>query len=206
VIAHTDIGDSKGKIIEAATAEFAQFGLAGARIDHIAANAGINKAMIYYHFKSKEDLYQTIIDQQIGSVVEKLIGRFAEGANLEEALRLASEQYHELLAPEGRFRAIFLHEVAAGATHLKQALMRIVTQQGVPRTIFRMLEEGKREGRYRNIDSRQVMLAFVGMNFFYLLAAPVANVIWEIENEEEFRRNRPAALVDLFLHGVEKHG
>jgi len=206
MVVSTETGDSKQKIIEAATTEFAQFGLAGARIDRIAKNACINKAMIYYHFHSKENLYQTTIDEQIGSVAEKLAGHFAEGVNLEQALRLASEQYHDLLAPHSRFRSIFLHEIASGGEHLKQALLRIITQRGIPRTIFRMLEEGKQEGRFRDVDSRQVMLAFVGMNFFYLLAAPVANLIWEIENEEEFRQKRPAALVDLFLHGVEKHG
>jgi TetR/AcrR family transcriptional regulator len=200
-----DVGDSKGKILEAATTEFAQYGLAGARIDRIAESAGINKAMIYYHFHSKENLYQAIINQQISSVAEKLAEHFADGVSLEEALLLASEQHHNLLAPNSRFRAIFLHEIAAGAGHLKQALLRIVTQRGLPRTIFGMLEDGKREGRFRDVDSRQVMLAFIGMNFFYLLAAPVANMIWEIDNEEEFRQKRPAALVDLFLHGVEKH-
>jgi len=202
---NAEICDSKGKIIEAATTEFAQYGLAGARIDRIAESAGINKAMIYYHFHSKENLYQAIIDQQISSMAEKLAEHFADGVSLEEALRLASEQYHNLLAPNSHFRAIFLHEIAAGAGHLKQALLRIVTQRGLPRTIFGMLEDGKRERRFRDVDSRQVMLAFIGMNFFYLLAAPVANMIWEIDNEEEFRQKRPAALVDLFLHGVEKH-
>ncbi len=205
MVADVDSVDTKGKIIDAATSEFAEYGLAGARIDRIAAHAGINKAMIYYHFQSKENLYQAIIDQQIGSVVEKLAGQFAEGVSLEQALRLASEQYHILLAPSSHFRAIFLHEVAMGAVHLKQALVRIVARRGLPQAVFKMIEEGKRQGRFRDVDTRQVMLAFIGMNFFYLLAAPVANVIWEIENEEEFRRNRPAALVDLFLHGVEKH-
>jgi len=44
------------RILEAAKQEFAAHGLAGARVDRIAANAGANKRMLYYHIGNKEDL------------------------------------------------------------------------------------------------------------------------------------------------------
>ena len=52
---------SRDRIINAALDEFGQFGLAGARVDRIAKKAGLNKAMIYYHFNSKENLYREMI-------------------------------------------------------------------------------------------------------------------------------------------------
>ncbi|HKP24807.1 MAG TPA: helix-turn-helix domain-containing protein, partial [Dongiaceae bacterium] len=49
------------RIIEAAKQEFAAHGLAGARVDRIAANAGANKRMLYYHVGNKEDLYLAVL-------------------------------------------------------------------------------------------------------------------------------------------------
>lgn len=58
-------GDStrtRGRILEAATAEFAAHGIAGARIDRIAAASGSNKALIYKYFGNKDQLFDAVFD------------------------------------------------------------------------------------------------------------------------------------------------
>src|SRR5436309_15286089 len=50
------------RILEAAKQAFAAYGLAGARVDRIAANAGANKRMLYYHVGNKEELYLALLD------------------------------------------------------------------------------------------------------------------------------------------------
>ena len=52
---------TKQRILEAAEAEFSEKGIFGARIDSIAANAGVNKRMIYEYFLNKEGLYKTVL-------------------------------------------------------------------------------------------------------------------------------------------------
>jgi AcrR family transcriptional regulator len=54
-------------VLEVAAAEFAEHGLAGARIERIAAQAGLNVRMIYYHFSSKEELYRAVADPALGA-------------------------------------------------------------------------------------------------------------------------------------------
>jgi TetR/AcrR family transcriptional regulator len=58
----TEIIPGKEKILETALVEFADKGYEGARVDRIAIEAGVNKALIYYHFKSKEELYVSTIN------------------------------------------------------------------------------------------------------------------------------------------------
>ncbi|HJS56985.1 MAG TPA: helix-turn-helix domain-containing protein, partial [Vicinamibacteria bacterium] len=48
-------------LLEAATQVFMETGFAGARVDQIARQAQVNKAMIYYHFRSKRGLYQAVL-------------------------------------------------------------------------------------------------------------------------------------------------
>ncbi|MBP9042811.1 MAG: helix-turn-helix transcriptional regulator, partial [Spirochaetes bacterium] len=63
---------TEDKILNGALDEFAELGFDGARVDRIAARSGLNKAMIYYYFKSKENLYETIV-KNIASIIQSSI-------------------------------------------------------------------------------------------------------------------------------------
>lgn len=67
----TEIIPGKEKILEAALADFADKGYDGARVDRIAIEAGVNKALIYYHFKSKEELYVAAINYLFAKAAPK---------------------------------------------------------------------------------------------------------------------------------------
>src|ERR1700721_505653 len=57
---------TRAAILAAAASIFADSGLAGARTDAIAAAAGVNKALLYYYFKSKEHLYEAVVEDHFG--------------------------------------------------------------------------------------------------------------------------------------------
>ncbi|WP_127502839.1 TetR family transcriptional regulator [Actinoplanes solisilvae] len=57
-------GNSKALLLSAATVEFAEFGLAGARIDRIAERAGVNKRLIYVYYGDKDRLFDAVVDDQ----------------------------------------------------------------------------------------------------------------------------------------------
>jgi len=59
-------------ILDAALAEFAAHGVAGARVDRIAAAAGCNKNLIYVYFQSKENLFATVLEQQLPRVYREI--------------------------------------------------------------------------------------------------------------------------------------
>ena len=113
---------SRNRILESAETEFAEFGLAGARVDRIAERAGINKAMIYYHFSSKENLYRTIIRDQYEKIGDIAIKTADEGADFEAYFHEISKTLHMVFSPRGRFGKILMHELASGGRYLKEAL------------------------------------------------------------------------------------
>lgn len=57
--------ETKQRILDAAFQEFAGYGVAGARVDRIAKNAGCNKNLIYVYFDSKENLFATVLDHHL---------------------------------------------------------------------------------------------------------------------------------------------
>jgi AcrR family transcriptional regulator len=65
-----DAAATRARILEAAAAEFASFGIAGARVDRIAANAGANKAMLYRYFGSKDELFDAVFTAHVVAFVD----------------------------------------------------------------------------------------------------------------------------------------
>ncbi|MDP4095212.1 TetR family transcriptional regulator [Paenibacillus sp. P96] len=63
---------TKERILEAAMAEFSSYGIAGARVDRIAKNAGCNKNMIYIYFENKETLFITVLQKHLTRVYEEV--------------------------------------------------------------------------------------------------------------------------------------
>lgn len=58
-------------LLAAATTEFAQYGLAGARIDRIAERAGANKRLLYVYFGDKDALFAAVLEHQVGRLDEE---------------------------------------------------------------------------------------------------------------------------------------
>ncbi|MCR6487604.1 TetR family transcriptional regulator [Amycolatopsis sp. OK19-0408] len=108
--------ETKRRLLAAATEEFAERGIAGARVDRIAAIAECNKAMIYSYFGSKDRLFDTVFGESVGRFVldvpvdigdlpeyaGKLFDQYEERPDL---LRLAT--WHRLERPEGKW----VHEI-----------------------------------------------------------------------------------------------
>src|SRR5688572_21546863 len=63
-----DADASRADILSAATREFSEKGLSGARVDSIAERTKINKRMIYYYFGSKEGLYRAVLERSYGHI------------------------------------------------------------------------------------------------------------------------------------------
>lgn len=64
--------DTRRRLLDAATTEFAAFGIAGARVDRIAASAQCNKQAIYAYFGSKEALADAVLEALVGEIVESV--------------------------------------------------------------------------------------------------------------------------------------
>src|SRR6266436_1253879 len=80
---------SPDHILAAAALEFAERGFAGARVDRIARRARVNKAMLYYHLKSKERLYRTLLRRTFGLAAERLNAIAARHESPSEKVDLA---------------------------------------------------------------------------------------------------------------------
>src|SRR5829696_7071031 len=132
--------DSRERIFRAAAQEFASRGYAGANVDRIARAARLNKAMIYYHFKSKAALYREILRDMFGAVRAAVADVEASDAVPQEKIRRYVEAIAAAAEARPHFPPIWLREIAEGGEHVDAATLGYV--RDVLAALGRMMDQG----------------------------------------------------------------
>ena len=158
-------GGSREWVFRAACREFASKGFAGANVDRIAAAAGVNKAMIYYHFKSKAALYREILSDMFTAVAARLDAMGAEHSTPEGKIRAFVEAIAREAEARPHFPPIWFREIAEGGTHLDAGTIRIVG--GIVHRLALIIREGVNAGRFQPIEPLLVHGGIVGPLLLY---------------------------------------
>src|SRR6187455_2351332 len=110
--------DSRERVFRAAATEFAARGYAGASVDRIARGARLNKAMIYYHFKSKAALYREILRDMFEAVARRVSETAGSTADPPGKIRAFVEAIAVEAEARPHFPPIWFREIAEGGAHL----------------------------------------------------------------------------------------
>ncbi len=194
---------SKEKILEAAMGEFAKNGLQGARVDKIAAEAGVNKAMIYYHFSSKAKLYNEVVHNFVASRITMLQRDISNEVRLEDAVRQALDFHAEMFHNNPQVISIFLRELATPGSEIIATVANVIKGAGLPAEFSKKLSNGMRSGEFRPVDVRQAMISLMTMSIGYFLMSQIFDNVWQVTGEPAFIEERKKAIVDLFMNGVK---
>ena len=142
--------DSRTAIFRAAAHEFAERGYEAAGTDRIATRARVNKAMLYYHFGSKGELYAEIVRDMVGAVGAR-VRAVADGPGsaahkLDAWIRALVEE----AAARPWFPPIMLRELAARAPHFDATTFHMMN--AVLAGVADVIAQGQREGTFRDVD------------------------------------------------------
>ena len=156
-------------ILDAATAEFAQYGLGGARLERIIANTHTSKRMVYYHFGSKDGLYLAVLEHVNATT------RFRDdtfdpsiGTPLEALARFV-ENVFESMSERPDFVRLLTFENLSGATHVKASkLIAKLNQRGITQ-MQALLSRGQTDGTIRtDILPLDVYMHAIGLCYYHV--------------------------------------
>ena len=139
---------SKQRILQAAEAEFAEKGIYGARVDKIAADAEINKRMLYAYFGDKENLYKVVLSQvykRMENVEREIVDCRYTGTVLIEKIICA---YFDFLKSNPTFVNILMWENLNQGQYLQQIEGSHIERSTI-QYFAAELENGKKEGIFR---------------------------------------------------------
>lgn len=161
----TAVDSSRQRLFQAAAAEFAQQGFAGGNVDRIAKAAGLNKAMIYYHFQNKAELYREILRDMFRSVEARVRQTAESGAPPDLKVRAFVEAIALEAEARPHFPPIWFREIADGGTHLDHDTVSRIAN--IVRMLAGIIQEGVAAGRFRPVSPLLVHGGIVGPLLLY---------------------------------------
>jgi AcrR family transcriptional regulator len=182
---------SRDRLLAAAAVEFSARGFDGAKVDRIARQAGVNKAMLYYHFGSKAALYQAILLDVFSTIAARVADARREGGTADVQVRRFVRAVAATMAAHPHFPGVWLREMSEGGRHLTSAVVAQLT--GVLGTLGAILESGRRDGRFHGAHPLMVQLSIVGPLLLFAVSGDV---------RARFASRMPRALRALDRHDV----
>src|SRR2546430_17173842 len=158
---------TRKKLLTAARREFAQSGLAGARVDEIAARAGVNKQLVYHYFGDKDALYLAVLEwvyEEIRAQERKLN---LEGLPPEQAIQKLIEASFDHLAAHPDFILLLNDDNRGGARHVRGSRKLEAMHSPLVSLVSTILGEGVKAGIFRKrINTVHLYISIAGLSYF----------------------------------------
>lgn len=205
-----DLDRVASDILVAATHEFAEHGLAGARVDAIAARTGTSKRMIYYHFGSKEGLYAAVLAHAYRDVRgQGFDAAMVEGVPaLDALLALAAHAFDSHASHPEFVRLVMYENLQGGRTVAGLTDIAALNRDGLAQ-VAALLARGQAEGTVRaDVAARDVYLLFIAQCFHHVsnrlsLGAVLGT---DAAAAAEMDARRRAAVIESVRRFVQKSG
>ncbi|MFT5476216.1 MAG: TetR/AcrR family transcriptional regulator [Planctomycetota bacterium] len=162
---------TRGRLLEAAAELFCEFGFPGTTLDAIARRAGVNKALIRYHFGGKKGIYSQVLLDAI-SIGRELLAPVRDlGGHAAEPLEAYVDALGVFFERCPHFGPTIVREwMSAGANVEPEVMSEFLHFFNVDREI---LETGQRKGELRATDPHATHLALLGSLVFFQITRAV---------------------------------
>jgi len=188
MLKHSKEGDeTKLKILKAAKKEFAEKGFNGARMSSIASIAGVNQALLHYHFENKENLYRSIFHNTIGDIASEFseqLSKEIDSWNPTPDIKLCAAIYImvsiNMDSHDDELHRIFAREMAEG----QGLLHEFVKNYMMPRLLI--FEDIIKDGVAREFLRYLIQCFFLSMLWLLLMILPTVRIFLKIQ---QFMKN-----------------
>ncbi len=157
--------ETRERILTAAHAVFLRKGTAGSRTQEIAAEAGVNKALVHYYFGTKAALADAIFERALGEIVPKIFGILADpGRTIEEKIPAIVREQIAFHSERPYFAGYMVSELHGEPDRI----VRLMARRGkIPLDVLRrQLREAATAGTLRRISAEQFVANMMGLLIF----------------------------------------
>jgi len=160
---------TRASILSSATAEFARYGLGGARVDRIAARAGANKRMLYYYFGDKEGLFLAALEDRYAHIRNAERSLRLEHLDPQKAVRRLVEFTWRYFLEHPEFMTLLNSENLHQGRHVRRSRRVPEMHSHLVAMLRDVLRRGERQGLFRKgVDPVQLYISIAGEGYFYL--------------------------------------
>ncbi|MFT3739236.1 MAG: TetR/AcrR family transcriptional regulator [Breznakibacter sp.] len=172
-------------ILLAARQEFTEKGLNGARMQEIANRAGINKALLHYYFKTKENLFDCIFNEAFNQFWPVLNSALIEKMTLKTFMERVVVTYIDMLLQHPYLPIFVLNELH----HNPERLQRLIKESGFdPNVLLAKIESEIAEGKCHPFNPAEMVINIISLSIFPFAAKPLIQRIWFENDPERYTR------------------
>jgi len=178
--------------------------LAGARVDVIAAKAGVNKQLVYHYFGDKDAMYLAVLEW-----IYDEIKHYEDRLNLrdlapEQTIRKLIESSFDYLALHRDFVTLLNDENRLGAPHIRGFRKFVDISSPLLAVIKKALSQGARGGLFRKgVNPEQLCISIAGLSYFYFSGMPTLSAVFkqDLATTAALRKRRKH-VVDLVMQSL----
>lgn len=191
------------RILEAAEREFLSKGYAGARTTAIAEAAGVTHAMLHYYFRTKDKLFDKIIESKIGTLRDIMLASLGDpDTPLFEKIKSAIENHFNFIASNPDLPRFMINEVLSHPERIPLVVDQLKHHTpAVVASLQRQIDKYAERGLCRRVDAGMLMLDIVSLNIFPFTARPIVNALIPgiMDDTEAFIKARKKENVDTIM-------
>ncbi|MCF8232307.1 MAG: TetR/AcrR family transcriptional regulator [Bacteroidales bacterium] len=200
------MGESKNTeetILEAAQTVFIRKGLDGARMQEIADEANINKALLHYYFRSKQKLFDAVFSKVLSGTFNEMRAIFQGGLSVEHAIKRFADSYIDTLIKNPYIPEFVIHELNKDPEALKKTV-----SQNLPdiSPFLRTIQKEMEEGKIIEMEPKQLLMNTISLCIFPFVGRPIVTQILFEGDEQEFYQTmerRKKDVSDFILNAIK---
>lgn len=162
---------AREKILVAAKKVFLVKGMAGARMQDIADEAGINKALLHYYFRNKEQLFKVIFKEASDKLFPKINSIFESDSSLFEKIEHFTVEYITVMLENPYLPLFVLNEI----NHDPHYFIRKIWGKNKPQPekFLQQIEKEVKKGAIKKISPDQLLMNLISLTIFPFISKPM---------------------------------
>lgn len=191
------------KIYEAARRIFIIKGMEGARMQEIADEAGMNKALLHYYFRSKENLFKAVFKDTFSKFFVKVKDTLSSDVSAKEKLIAFIDNYIDLIMANPYVPQFIINEINRDPLVLKTLMF----ESGVePQKVLELFFDKVQLNNLSKLDPRHIVISLLGMLVFPFVARPLLQMVYFNDDREAYDRflnERKEIVKNMILKFIE---
>ncbi len=200
--------ETEKAIFQAALEVFSRKGKDGARMQEIADQAGINKAMLHYYFRSKDLLYTSVFAHVMSSFFSKLESVMAKPGPFLDRLEEMVGVYIDMHAAQPEVARLWVQENLNGAPVARQILQQgLQTGAGPgPHILLERVRKAVDDGELQPVEPIQLMISILGMTVMFFISQPTMTALDPAISADTaaFLNRRKQHIIQVLRHGISQ--
>lgn len=193
------------KILDAAKKVFVTKGMAGARMQDIADEAGINKALLHYYFRSKQKLFEMIFAEAAEKLFPKINAIFESDAPLFEKIERFCDEYITIMSENPYLPLFVLNEISRDSENFLEKVWN-KKKIPMPQKFLDQIEKETKKGTIRKISPVHLLINLISLSIFPFVGKPMIQFVMQLD-ELQFRnimQQRKKEIPKFIIDSIKK--